>query len=89
MNTVTINTIMTFVVRMQETIVLDIPGKNHHYIEWNKTYAEPQIMYQNMFPYAPIEHGIVDCIVWLRELPGGTTYHVYKNVYNSSGEVEA
>jgi hypothetical protein len=76
MNTPTINTIMTYVVRMKEPVSLFYPDDTYRILKWVNEFAEPQIFYPAMDEYTPVECGIVGCVTFLRDVPPGTTYRV-------------
>ena len=74
MNTPMINTIMTMVVRLKETVIIMIPRAEFHYIEWAKTHNEPQVIEPGI--ENPRIYGIVDVVEWLRELPADTNFWI-------------
>jgi hypothetical protein len=74
MNTPTINTIITLVVRLKETIIIMIPGEEFHYIEWEKTHNEPQVIEPGI--ENPGIYGIIDVIEWLKQLPDDTNFWI-------------
>lgn len=74
MKTPTINTIMTYVVRMQEPVNLFLPDGTLRIVKWVPAAAEPQVFYPAMDESTPVEYGIVGCITFLRSLDDETTY---------------
>ena len=74
MNEPTINTIMTLVVRLKETVIIMIPGEDFHYIEWAKTHNEPQVIEPDI--ENPQFYGIVAVIEWLKKLPDGINFWI-------------
>lgn len=74
MNTPMINTIMTSVVHLKETVIIMIPGEEFHYIEWAKTHNEPQVI-ESKVENRRI-YGMVDVIEWLKDLPDGTIFWI-------------
>jgi hypothetical protein len=74
MNTPMINTIMTLVVRLKETVIIMIPGEEFHYIEWARTHNEPQVIEPGI--ENPRIYGIVDVVKWLRKLPADTNFWI-------------
>lgn len=77
-NKPTINTIMTLVVRVKETIRIEVEGqKLASFVEWSKTHAEPQVIEPNC-EHARI-YGIVDVIEWLSNVPEGSSFMIWRS----------
>jgi hypothetical protein len=73
----TVNTILTFVVRMNERIVITMDGKEYD-IQWNPMYAEPEVIEPGTT--AINIRGIVDVSDWLRSLPTGASFYTAKPI---------